>query len=140
MPPPAAKPRARPRTKPAPRFIPIIQRVLPDEYPWQRNAWLFAAVLLVPLVYYLQQFTPDLRGQTLETVPRQIAERETPDDPGISGLTIASKAMVKLWRYTKRMDEEDRPSPKHLDQIALTRVDRLRIAIVAGEVEGAPAA
>jgi membrane protease YdiL (CAAX protease family) len=122
--------------RPPNRFIPPALRYLPDEAPWHKWAWLGAAALLIPLIYYIQHFTLDLRGQTLETVPRQVVERETPDEPGISHLTLESKVMVRLSRYAREMEEEDRPDPAHLDPIALSRVDRLRVAIVAGELKG----
>jgi membrane protease YdiL (CAAX protease family) len=113
-------------------------RVVPleSEPPrWHQWAWLSAALVLIPLVYFLQQFTLNLRGQTLSSVPRQVAEREIPDDPGIARLTLQSKAMVRLARFADH-DDPERAKPEDLDEIALTRVDRVRVAIVAGELEG----
>lgn len=99
---------------------------------WHRWAWLAAAAVLVGAVVFLQQFTLGLRGMTLSSVPREVAEREEPEDPGISEFTLHAKTIVRL---SGRRDV-DGPGLEELDAAALSRVDRLRAAIVAGEVVG----
>ncbi len=130
-----------------PVFIPEhLRRFVKDE-PWRPPPWfaLAAAALLVPLVYYIQQFTLNLRGMTYATVPREVAAREEPVDPGIAELTLSAKMMVKVAHLSHgsdegEADEESSLKPDSLDKIAVTRVDRLRVAIAAGEVEGSKAA
>src|SRR5947207_13945397 len=92
------------------------------EHParWIRLLWLLAAAILIPLVFFIQQFTLGLRGQTLAHVPQEVAARETPDEPGISEFTLAAKAMVKMARLSPGHDRDaqedpDAPPPKQLD-------------------------
>src|SRR5262249_43233093 len=123
---------------PTPRHPGSRATAVPDRPKWQQWAWLAAAAMLIPLVYYIQQFSLNLRGLTFESVPREIAQRETPDDPGISEFTLKAKMLVKTARFAQDEGDEEGDSLtlKALDEMALTRTDRLRAAIVAGEVKG----
>lgn len=109
-------------------------------------AWVAAAVVLVPLVYLLQQFTLDLRTQTLARAPDSIRSIEEPEEPGISQLTLAAKFAVQVAALVRRLDLEvddedlDSISAAGVERHAVTRAERLRVAIVAGELEGKQAA
>jgi membrane protease YdiL (CAAX protease family) len=104
--------------------------------------WLLAAVLLVPLVVYLQQFTISLESVTLERAPRERVESEEVEDPGISHLAIGSKMAVKAFNIDRAGADRDelKNDLGDLEAIAVTRVERLRAAIVAGELLGPGAA
>jgi membrane protease YdiL (CAAX protease family) len=97
-------------------------------------AWLLAAILIVPSVVFFQQFTLSLESVTLEHAPRERTESEEPDDPGIRHFTIESKILVEEGADIER--EERLDSLKDLEDYAVSRADRLRLAIVAGEVLG----
>lgn len=108
---------------------------------WQ-PAWLAAAVVLVPLVYFLQQFTRDLRSQTLDHAPASMMASEEPEPPGMTDLTVASKFAVRMRWMAKgigaTLDEEDLEAlgTKRIERHAVTRAERERVAIVAGELDG----
>src|SRR5688572_22779768 len=63
-----------------------------------RWEWRMVAIVLVllPLVYWLQQWTRSLHGETLSTAPAQVRRSEEIRDPGVSELTILSKLTVKM--------------------------------------------
>ncbi len=113
------------------------------ERQWQW-AWIGAGLVLVPLVVFLQQFTRGLRETTLGRAPADRVGSERIDDPGVAQLTVASKLAAKV-AYFVRM-EDDGESPDHaeameeIDRIAVTRAERLRSAIVAGELLGTDSA
>jgi hypothetical protein len=98
--------------------------------------WLIVAAILVPVVFWLQQFSLGLRGQTLEHAPRERLVDETPIEPGLDELTISAKLMVK----THALGDDEPSDVTDLDGFAITRAERLRVAIVAGEMEGAESA
>lgn len=111
------------------------------------GAGLIAAIVLVPTVMFFQWFLRDLRGATLATPTVELARNEDVYDPGVGELTVASKMAVKAAAFLRahtdlEPDEEDAPDAilSELDQIAETRTDRMRVAIVAGELKGAVAA
>jgi membrane protease YdiL (CAAX protease family) len=98
--------------------------------------------VLIPVVFWLQQYSLSLRDQTLIGIPRERVAAEEPSDPGLTGLTLAAKAMVRTTNLLRSMHEkdEDPSTAADLDGEAISRVDRLRVAIVAGELEGPEAA
>lgn len=147
-----------------------------------RWEWRMVAIVLVllPMVYWLQQWTRELHGETLSTAPAEVRRSEEIRDPGVSNLTVLSKLAVKFAfvgeehgyrarqkplegreketkektapRVSRRAapaaqpdeeDEEEGDGPITLGKIeslAWTRTDRLRVAIVAGELDGPEAA
>lgn len=145
-----------------------------------RFEWPMVGIVLVllPLVYWLQQWTRGLHGETFDEAPAEIRQSEEVIDPGVDGLTVQSKLAVKLaFIYEKRGDrpanttlnaqkeefrknrkdawrrgpepelplppqaqDEDPISIADLEGDAWTRVDRLRLAVVAGELDGPQAA
>ncbi len=136
----------------------------PGDRRWELGA-AGAILLLLPLVIALQQYTLWLGGQTLDDAPQRVKVSEVVEDPGAAALTVRSKLAVKLdylerskqaeathsRRSARRkpppppdVGEDAVPSPAEglagLDAIAWTRVDRLRVAMVAGELEGPKAA
>jgi membrane protease YdiL (CAAX protease family) len=134
---------------------------------WLLRAGPVAVLILLPLVIFFQQFTTSLRGQTLTKPLSVMAASEEVRDPGVGELTIESKFIVKsvyqammefdpsgaaarrpydqeqFWSET--VDEEDEPTTptglmEVIDGVAISRVDRFRAAIVAGELLGPKAA
>jgi membrane protease YdiL (CAAX protease family) len=155
----------------------------PDADPG-RWEWRMVAIVLVllPMVYWLQQWTRELHGETLSTAPAEVRRSEEIRDPGVSNLTVLSKLAVKFafvgeedgYRARQKpLDEQEKeadPAPsskvskrvapaappsnedeeedegngtitlEKIESLAWTRTDRLRVAIVAGELEGPQAA
>lgn len=105
---------------------------------WQRWAWLGAGVVLLPLVVVMQQFSLGLRSQTLSSAPREVVASERVHAPGVSEFTVTSKALVKISHLAEEAPEDEDLAA--LEQMAVTRVERMRFAIVAGELLGADAA
>lgn len=151
---------------------PVREGADPGRFEWPMVA---IVLLLLPLVYGLQQWTRNLRSETLSDAPIEVRTSEEVDDPGVSELTIMSKLAVKMAFIAERggqreqnqplsqLEEGSRqagresrqqepPSPENdeweegaigldeLEAIAWTRVERMRVAMVAGELGGAPAA
>jgi len=105
----------------------------------------WAAVILVGLVVFAQQFSLGLFNSTLDEAPAEVKADEEPYDPAIGGLVLSSKELVKVLFQSEREDyelDEDEvdDAVASLEQMAVSRVDRLRVAIVMGEVVGAEAA
>lgn len=108
------------------------------------RAGLICTIVLVPLIIFFQWFLRDLNGATLATPYAELARSEEPFDPGVSRLTLESKVLVKSEAFLRRHREfepdlEDTPEKRlaGLSKAAPTRVDRMRLAIVAGEIKGA---
>ncbi len=102
-------------------------------------AWLGAAIVLVPLVVYMQQFTRGLREATLDRAPAARVNSERLEDPGVSQMTVSSKMAAKLAYYARRGDVDPidtRGTVNEIDGMAVTRPERLRAAILAGELLG----
>jgi membrane protease YdiL (CAAX protease family) len=138
----------------------------------QGNLWLLraapvAVLILLPLVVFLQQFSTSLRGQTLAKPLSEMTASEEAPDPGLAGLTIESKFIVKgVYQALLEFDpsgiaarrpyaagefwedltgEDDEPATREglmgaVDEGAVSRVERFRAAIVAGELLGPAAA
>lgn len=102
-----------------------------------------AAAVLIAVVVLFQQTTINLMSQTRKRPPPELARLETVASPGISPLAIESKLAVKM-RYVERMAAKHSGQPEELeeadlsglDAMAPTRTDRLRVAAVAGELQG----
>jgi membrane protease YdiL (CAAX protease family) len=123
-----------------PRYgAPIPAQPAGPSWSW---AWLLAAILIVPAVVFLQQYTLSLESVTLEHAPRERTEAEEPEDPGIRHFTIESKILVQSAGPLAADDDraERTKSLKELEDYAISRADRLRLAIVAGELLGPAAA
>ncbi len=104
--------------------------------------WLAAAIVLIPVVFWLQQYSIGLRNETLRSAPRERTSSEEPTEPGITGFTLSAKVMVRSTNMLRSMHEKDGDpsSAAELDDRAISRVDRLRVAIVAGELDTRQAA
>jgi membrane protease YdiL (CAAX protease family) len=101
-----------------------------------------AAIVLTPVVFWLQQYSLGLHRLTLAEAPRETVAAEEVTDPGITGFTLSAKSLVRMANLMRSMhEEEDDPTAADdLKDRALSRVDRLRAAVVAGELQGAAAA
>lgn len=132
-------------------------------------AWLVALVL-VPLAMFFQQYTLWLGSATLENAPLEVRASEVAQPPEVSALAINAKYLVKEMHFLQDgsafgewdVDEEgweEEPAGgdfsdsevldvpdwgaevvAQLEPDAVSRTERLRLAIVAGEVQGAEAA
>lgn len=109
---------------------------------WFAYGAIIAAVLLIPAVIGVQQYLLWLREQTYAAPPAELATSEEVVEPGINHLTLAAQSMVKMNRLKEVIEDEDYEPPEaaDLDELAPTRIDRLRVALVAGEIEGKEAA
>lgn len=127
---------------------------------WMRRlAWPAVVVLLI-LVVFFQQFLSGLSGMTLSKPPQSILESEAVEDPGVGPLAIDAKIIVKLFYeelqgrsrteaerdnlqlseelpiHFQVIEKEAQEAIKDLDRIAISRTDRVRLAILAAEVLG----
>jgi membrane protease YdiL (CAAX protease family) len=123
-----------------PAFLAHSTVVNPRAMTTRERLWLLAAAVLVPVAIFFQQFALDLRSQTLASAPRELVEREDVYEPGVAELTVSSKLAVKVQALVERgRAESERPPPEvlqELEQIAITRAERMRLALVAGELLG----
>lgn len=110
------------------------------------NAWLdrgslIAAPVLVCLVIFFQWFTGDLSGRTLDKpLDNQVAS-ESIVDPTLADLTIGSKIAVRFNHYqSEHADVEFESSAGEIfaetEEVAISRTDRFRAAIVSAEIFG----
>jgi membrane protease YdiL (CAAX protease family) len=131
---------------------------------WMKTAAPIAVLVIVPLIILLQQFKSSLYGETSSEPSAELKAVEDADDSGVGGLVVESKAIVKFVYY-KMVDDDptgaaaQRPfgDPEHpermehkahlardeankmlreLSRHAVSRTDRFRMAIVAGELLG----
>lgn len=159
--------------KPGSKKKPVVETGGVDPGRWE---WRMLAIVLValPLVYLLQHWTRQLRGETLGTAPIEVRQSEELRDPGVSDLTVTSKLAVKFAfvyelnghrqpnkTLAEQKAEQSKDSPsggddnssnaditdldeelsvRGIERLAWTRTDRMRVAIVAGELDGAWAA
>jgi membrane protease YdiL (CAAX protease family) len=128
---------------------------------WMRRVAPIAVLILLPVVVMVQQFSVSLLGQSSETAPPELVRDEDADPPGVQELAVYSKVIVKsIHDAIAQEDPSGRSSPrpfgdpqsdggntllpreaaaeamKTLDEIAASRTDRFRTAIVAGELMG----
>lgn len=107
---------------------------------------ILGSIALLGLVVFFQQYTASLSSMTLTTASPEKAASERVSDPGVSQLTLESRAIVAAYAHPRPVGDkpvrwEDGESPMAaLDQQGISRTDRLRIAMVAGELEGRRAA
>ena len=103
----------------------------------RERLWLLAAIVLVPVAVFFQQFSLSLRSQTLGGAPAEKLAIEEVYEPGVAEFTIASKLAVKQMFLARRSEEEPAPAAevmRSLEQSAITRAERLRLALVAAEI------
>ena len=131
---------------------------------WMKVAAPIAVLILLPLVILLQQFNTSLHSEGSSTPPPELVAKEDADDPGIGRLVVESKAIVKfVYLHLAAADSSGRAAqrpfgdPEHpekmagqphmsrdnankaikeLSEYAVSRTDRFRLAIVAGELLG----
>lgn len=106
------------------------------------NVWLsrgihVMAITLFVLVILMQQFLRSVTETTLTEPPESIKTSEEITEPGIEAMVLESKVAVKA-KAAGLVSEENSWSDilKSLDHRAATRTQRLRVAIVAGELMG----
>lgn len=117
------------------------------------NTWLkpgapLLVAILLPLVIFFQQFLLSLSSATLSTGLESMTAVEEPEDPGVASLTVSAKLLIKVRHASvdalaRRGFEAEPPTDDeldHLDEQAINRVDKLRVAMVAGELFGPEAA
>lgn len=110
---------------------PILRRIAP-----------FFVMAMIPVLVFYQQFLVDLHSRQTSRPSPEIASREEPQEPGIGAVAITSKYLVKLKAYATangdiEIDEEAmKEEIDYLDMAAKTRAERLRAAIVVGELLG----
>ncbi len=104
-------------------------------------AWLGAGVLMLASVMFLQWFLRGQHEQGYDEAPTWVRQSEALEGARYGHLAMASKEMVKLREYARRermkwdgsVEEQVR---EELEPLAVTRTERVRLAIVAGEVLG----
>lgn len=114
---------------------------------------------LIALVIFFQLFLSGLHNQTFSKAPAHLIASEEVRDLGVGELAVVSKLLIKGLHFADTLPDGPRPPPAKgeatiradldedetemmafLDKAAVSRTDRLRVALVAGEVEGAQAA
>lgn len=106
--------------------------------------WLIAiaVVFLVPLEVFVQQFRVGLASRRLTAPVPTLRESERVEDPGISALTLRAKYLVRVRNQVVAEGMRFAEPPDwaamvgELEQMAQTRTERLRTAIVVGELLG----
>lgn len=113
----------------------------PGELTSGAKLWLAGGLLAVVLVIFMQWFTGDVRSLTTSKVPAAVAHSETVEGGQYSRFAMSSKASVKMRRAGTKISDEDKEVAveefnEALAPLAVTRTERLRLAIVAGELIG----
>ncbi|HYE63811.1 MAG TPA: CPBP family glutamic-type intramembrane protease [Phycisphaerales bacterium] len=130
---------------------------------WMKRAAPIAVLVLLPLVILLQQLTSSFHSQTTNAPMAEVVRSEDVPDPGVADLTVTSKMLVKQvfhvlhrndpsgkssrqpWGDIEHPDRWDgiavprevaREAITDIDRLAVSRTDRFRAAIVAGELLG----
>jgi membrane protease YdiL (CAAX protease family) len=128
---------------------------------WAKTAAPLAVLIVFPLVIFFQQFNNALRGESISEPTAAMIANEDAEDPGLGRLVIESKAIVKFtYFYLAEEDssgkaaqrpfgDPDQPDSRphmprkeadkalsDLSKFAVSRTDRFRVAIVAGELLG----
>ncbi|MGH7132420.1 MAG: CPBP family glutamic-type intramembrane protease [Phycisphaerales bacterium] len=123
----------------------LIPSVLDREDPSNKGlavAALIAVCVAAPLMIVVQQYLGSLREQRVEHTPIAMRASEVLEDPGISELLIVSKMLVADVRSANEAQERVNAAEamKEIDDLAVSRVERLRAGVVAGAIEGRAAA
>ncbi|MGQ0626545.1 MAG: lysostaphin resistance A-like protein, partial [Phycisphaerales bacterium] len=117
-----------------------------------RIAVTIALPILLLLVVFVQQFMLALDTQTFEEAPISAREDETVERPGIGHFTLDMKATLRHVYFIEHEGYEDEDGERgtgivddssvleYIDEVAVTRTERLRAAVVAREVGGLSAA
>lgn len=113
----------------------------PGEMSGSAKLWLAGGVLAVVLVIFMQWFTGDVRSLTMAAVPAAVSHSEVVEGGQYSEFALTAKETVKMHRPGAKQTEEDRADEleefnDELAPLAVTRTERLRLAIVAGELVG----
>ena len=97
-------------------------------------------VLLTIATVFIQLHLRSLNSVTVATAPAHLMDGEQLLPPGIDSLTLVGKNVVRGHTYSvlnKDNDDIDlREGIEHIDHLAVTRVDRVRAAILMGELKG----
>lgn len=116
------------------------------------GAWI-AAAILIPAVVILQQYLIRASTPRVERAPVKLVQNETAEFGGLEELVIGSKYLLKSlnsgWLLhgaggrtvdESELDEEFKTyreeMVRDLERVAVSRTDRVRFAIVMGEVMG----
>lgn len=103
---------------------------------------LVGVLALVPLDIFFQQFSRGLRERTLTSPHPEFASSEVIDPPGIGAICLESKYHVRVREFvvTEGWRFEEPPDwltvVEELASLAQTRTEKVRVAIVAGELLG----
>lgn len=113
----------------------------PGEMSGGAKLWLAGGVLAVVLVIFMQWFTGDVRSLTTTVVPTAVAHSEEVEGGQYGEFALNAKVAVKMRRGSGKMSEEEREEfttefNESLAPLAVTRTERLRLAIVAAELVG----
>ncbi len=113
----------------------------PDDLSGGAKLWLAGGLLAVVLVIFMQTFTGDVRSLTTSQVPAAVAHSESVEGGQYSEFAMSAKAAVKMRRAGEKVTDETREEAlaefnEVLADLAITRTERLRLAIVAGELIG----
>lgn len=112
---------------------------------------LVGLAVMVTLVVFVQQFLIVIDEGRLEHPPASVVANESVGDPGLSEFALSAKMQLKAMHFFDREDgiephrvprdklddETNEPILRHIEKLALSRTDRLRFAIIAGDVHGA---
>lgn len=103
------------------------------------RVWVVLGLIAVAAVVFMQWFSGQLFGATMAKAPDAVAQNEDVEGGQYSAFAMESKAIVKL-RWVN-MSQEERDSiaedfKQYIVPLAVSRVERLRLAIVAGELVG----
>jgi len=111
-----------------------------DFNAWMRRLAPVLTVVLLGLVILMQQFLRSITDPTLAEPPEEVRISEEVNEPGIEGLVLNAKIAVKIKAARLETDIRWTEMVGQLDTMAATRTDRLRTAVVAGELLGKEAA
>lgn len=111
-----------------------------DFNAWMRRLTPVMTIVLLGLVVLMQQFLRSITDPTLAEPPEAVRVSEEVREPGIEGLVLNAKAAVKIKAARVQTDIHWMEIVEQLETMAATRTDRLRTAVVAGELVGKDAA
>lgn len=104
-------------------------------------AWVGAAILAVAAVMFMQWFVLDTHGLTTSAPPAALAGSEEVEGGQLSEFALYSKQLVKMRRSGMTQDEDEQQATEEefndgLAPTAISRTERVRLAIVGGELIG----